>query len=340
MDDLKSLDSALDYIAAIELQSKAKECSTATAIKAPAKKKIELLDMPNEMLKHIFEAVFVGEEIYFVVGVGRLPYDLGGPDSGGQDQSWAESPRQWNEPWAPNLRLVSSVFKAMVTPILIEYAILHVERGQQRESGALALAPRALELAPLCPSLLTSHLKCVRIKDYGASSFIRPVKEVDVTGLPNLRTVAFGPFDIADTLKAITIGLRHLPSEQQKAAHLYHLERRTVCFPIADHLRIFRGDAQTRLQNLCKAFLPSFDDPKRYHDMMYQFWKDYWMVSRDAIQGLRSSTNVNVTMVDEARKSVIALVKIPDGAAPSVDFLDEAISKHKESPFLLVFREA
>jgi hypothetical protein len=182
----------------LDIQSKDDRSPSASSMEKPTKKKLELLDPPNEILRRIFTDVYDGQEVQFNVGLGKM-YGLGV-----KSELLIQWPRAWSPKWAPNLRLVSSAVKALVSPILADNAMLYISKGR------MVGAPTPLKVAPLCPAFMVSRLKTVRIMDFDAAFFMFPIGEVDAGGLSSLTTLAFGPFDIAETLKMVSTGLHVL----------------------------------------------------------------------------------------------------------------------------------
>jgi hypothetical protein len=149
----QTVESIIDKVAALDIKSKDDESSTTTAVQASEKKKLELLDMPPEILERIFKKLVDGQALHFVVGVGRSY------GTGDVCERLIKEPRQWKPFWLPGLRLVSSKVKTVVTPIIAERAVLQIERGHMSESE------KPLKLAPLYPAFVTSILKTVHIYD-------------------------------------------------------------------------------------------------------------------------------------------------------------------------------
>jgi hypothetical protein len=290
----------IDTIKALNIQSKDNGSPPASSVKMPAKKKLELLDLPNEILRRIFTNVFEGKEfeeegVRFNVGLGEH-YRMGDKS----EELLIQRPREWSPEWAPNLRLVCSAVKTLASPILADITTLHISRGQMAET------PAPLELAPLCPGFMTSRLKTVHIMDFDAAYFMYPIKSVHAGGLPSLTTLAFGDFDIAETLKMISTGLYVLNHDHKD--YIKMIRDHSTYLPAAQRHEIFTiADPEGSMRRLSVSFSHCFGEyrfAELYRRMVLQFCK-YWQLSRTRHTGLLSSTVVEATLVDKSRATLV-----------------------------------
>ncbi|KPI42160.1 uncharacterized protein AB675_5515 [Cyphellophora attinorum] len=317
----------IDTIKALDIQSKDNGSPPASSVKMLAKKKLELLDLPNEILRRIFTDLYDGQEVRFNVGLGKH-YCIGDK----RDELLIQRPREWSPEWAPNLRLVSSTVKTLASPILADSATLHISRGQMADE------PTPLELAPLCPAFMTSRLKTVRVMDFDAAFFMYPIEEVDAGGLPSLTTLAFGPFDLAETLKMVATGLYVLKYDHED--YIEMIRAHSPYLDEADRLTAFdTDDPQGSMRDFAEGLLPWFGDAEHYRGMVRMFSMCYWQTHRAKHTNLLPTTIVEVTLKDKSRKTVVARVMWADGMAePDVRYDEEAMTEHKNSRFLGLIR--
>jgi hypothetical protein len=132
-----------------------------------------------------------------------------------------------------------------------------------------------------------------------------PVEEVDTGGLPNLKAIVFGPFDLADTLKKAFEKMPILGTEEMVAGHVEDIISRSAIFHgnQFDMMKIRLSDDPIHwMRNICKLFVRYFGDINGYQLMMRMFGTNYWEISRSKVRGLLASTVVRFYLYDRWRE--------------------------------------
>ncbi|KPI41125.1 uncharacterized protein AB675_7909 [Cyphellophora attinorum] len=312
-------------------------CTTDTpSTKASAPK--VFLDLPNEIQERIFEAAVPAHWSWGAGGI-YLNYQ------GTSPQLEPGKLPEWIAPWVPQLRLISKAIEKVVTPDIGRHTVLHVDRLPIQpwyyEQHQQAMTQKPLLLREYCPKFLVDHLEQAFISDSTATTYLQPIVPLDVSGLPQLKYLAYSCFDPAEGLSVQLTTLAALTPEKS-IDYLATLTARLLNYPQTEsgHARAKavverHGVRVWSIALLSKHMVQLFEDPPlNYRVVCDALATKMCRIERTNIIGLLDTTVLAVEVVDKDAGNYTAFIKKPANGIASSELVLPAIAVHKTSSLL------
>lgn len=281
-----------------------------------------LLDLPTEILDRIFNLLLAKEDVHFQV------FCEGSKNN--KIRYTEQDKPTWTPWWVADLRLVSTRFKELATPIIGDHTTLRIIRdgpttaywSRNKElavcnnTAKVYLKRRTevpLKLIQLCPEFLSSRTRTVSIEDWRTKGHMLEAEAVDVTGVSKLTKIIFAPYDIADTLNSTRTSLRDLWITTKDGprvacdhvAMLIHdmasANKSSRAQMILRELKRLTGvrDPYRMLWDVIKnCFIPGFKSDEGYSQLVKEIIEKSWKISRATIVGITDNTVVEVEFID------------------------------------------
>jgi hypothetical protein len=282
-------------------KKRAKKLGAAVASAQVGSKK--LLDLPIEILEQIFEYVLQNEEILL-----RVQYF--DPVDHEEFQTAKHIVSSELRPgWVPTLRLVSTIFTKLMTPLIARYTPLLVERFQNPARERPYTPSTTLPLRRLVPDYLIARTNLICVTEEQATEHLLETGPIDVSGFPKLDSIRFGPYDIAHSLSTAQLRIRELGDfeEMRNLVLKFVPQRDDPAFPSFAFMVASRGATHAMEYVIRNWILPSFEYEERYNVLMSLLAEEFWAMRRDKIVGLNADVPMGVEFLDFVRGEKVAI---------------------------------
>ena len=274
------------------------EDATPTALSLS--QKTNLLDLPNEILERIFKAALAGEHISFTVACGGT--------IGDEVQYDDLRKHSWSLAWVPDLRLVSSTFKNITSPVIAKQVGLRVIRTHDTTEQHLYQSKYPLDLALACPTYFLPWVRRTEIWDHGMAHLMQPARKVQVGHFERLSEVVYGPIDAAQALESAYKAIAGIASTTDKEVFLKR-QAEGMCLVLhgsdpmsARYLQQVEALARFALQVLALTM----NNAENYLKMMKRMVGDYWQVEWETVEGLAENASLRIIFKDSEADKVVS----------------------------------
>lgn len=263
-----------------------------------------LLDLPTDILNRIFNALLVDEDVNFQVACdgsknNAIHYEDGLKPS-------------WSLSWVPDLRLVSSRFKELITPIIGDHTEVTVVRDPFMPPRTISspASQSPLKLVDLCPAFVSTSARKVKIMPVRSSCYMLDAEAVDVTGFPSLVLVSFGDLDMNRSLSQMMHHVSDLCERGHKyeailiVGQLLHDSGNWVGvngeLVAKSHIimNCFLRTPTVVLSEFVQNLLSRCVDDAGYVQVLELMVQQYWKIDRTKVIGITDSIHVEVLLAN------------------------------------------
>ena len=157
---------------------------------------------------------------------------------------------------------------------------------------------------------MVPHIRQVNIIDTRATQDLLPIGDIDVSGLPQLQSLVFGGFDMAQALCNVFLSLRQQPlaKPDYNRAYARYISKRVLRINSFDEEQaeirlaweMARGNPLEVAQDLLKRLGAEIKGEHFYTDLLLALARHFITIDRARVRGLLPRTCLTLVASDEA----------------------------------------